>query len=72
MEQNPSWETNRSSVSQEFPRILFNPNIHYRIHKTRPSVPTQGYINEVLVLYHFLKTLFSSIYPSNLGVPSVL
>ena len=33
MEQSTSWETNRFSASQAIPHILWNPNIHYRIHK---------------------------------------
>jgi hypothetical protein len=38
MEQCPSWETNRFVASQESPRVLFNPNVHYRIHQWPPSV----------------------------------
>ena len=30
MQQSPSWETNRFSASQEIPRILWNPNFHFR------------------------------------------
>ena len=36
MEQNPSWETNSSSVSQEILQNFWNPKIHYCIHKYQP------------------------------------
>ena len=42
MVQSPSWEANWFAASQEIPRILRNPKVHYRTHKPPPPVPILG------------------------------
>jgi len=65
MEQSPSWEANLFSASQEIPRIVWNPKVHYPIHTCPPPVPNLSQLDPVHVpTSHFLMIHPNIITPS--------
>jgi hypothetical protein len=70
MEQSPSWEANRFAASQEIPRVLLNPKVHYSTHNCLPPVPIQSQSNPLHTpTSHFLKIHPNIILPPTPGSP---
>ena len=73
MEHSPSWETNRSSASQEVLLISWYPEVHYRIHKRWPAAHILSQINPFQAFAsNFCNISFNIILPSAPGLPSGL
>ena len=65
MVQSSSWEANWFAASQEIPRLLWNPKVHYRTHKRPPFVPILGQPNPVHIpTSHLLQIHPNIIHPS--------
>ena len=65
MVQSPSWEANWFAASQEIPRILWSPKVHYRTHKRPPPVSILGQSNPVHIpTSHLLEIRPNIIHPS--------
>jgi hypothetical protein len=59
MEQSPSWQANNSSDGQEIPRILWNPRLHYCVHKNPPLVPIMSLLGQIhMFTPYFFKKYF--------------
>jgi len=67
MVQSHSWEANWFAASQEIPRNLWNPTVHYRTHKRPPPVLFLNQINPVHAPFYFFEIHLNIILPSAPG-----
>jgi hypothetical protein len=78
MELSPTWEAASSAAAQKFPNILWNPKLHYRVHKSPPLVPilsqmipvhtTPSYFSDLLLSYHLRLGLSNVLFPSGFPI----
>jgi hypothetical protein len=61
IELSPSWGETKSAATQEFPSILWNPKVHYRVQKTPPMVSILSQNNPIHTITSYLSKIHFNI-----------
>jgi hypothetical protein len=72
MDLSPSWGAANSAATQEIPSILWNPKVHYRVHRSPPLVPILSQINPIHIIPSYLRSILILSTHLRLGLPSGL
>jgi hypothetical protein len=65
MELSPSWEVISQAALKIFPSILWNPKVHYCVHKSPSLLPILSQIDQIHVIPSYLSKIhFNFVHPS--------
>jgi hypothetical protein len=65
MELSPSWEAANCAATRELSSILWNPEVHHRVHISPPPVPILSQIDPIPTIPSYLfKIHFNIVHPS--------
>jgi hypothetical protein len=63
-EMTPSWEAANCEATRELPSILWNPEVHYRVHKSPLHVPILSLISTIHTIPSYLSEIhFNIVHP---------